>query len=90
MCRWDSTRPGITWERFMDNKRKELDRLNGVYMKILDSNNVEYHEGRGKLIDAHTVDVDGKRFTVRDTPVPALRHQRESCRALACICGLRL
>lgn len=26
---------------------------------------VTFIEGRGKLIDAHTVDVDGKRYTVR-------------------------
>lgn len=49
----------------MENKKKELDRLNGVYLKILKNNNVEYHEGRGRLLDAHTVDVDGKQFTVR-------------------------
>ncbi|KAK9795924.1 hypothetical protein WJX73_005162 [Symbiochloris irregularis] len=62
---WDSTRPGLTWERFMDNKNKELDRLNSVYMKILANNNVTYHEGRGKLLDAHTIDVDGKQFTAK-------------------------
>lgn len=62
---WNATKPDITWERFQENKKKELLRLNGVYMKILDSNNVEYHEGRGTLIDAHTVDVDGKRYTAK-------------------------
>ena len=35
-------------------------------MKILANNKVDYHEGRGKLLDAHTIDVDGKTFTVRD------------------------
>ena len=54
----------MAWKRLMDNKNKELDRLNGVYMKILDGAGVAYHEGRGKIIDAHTIDVDGKRFTV--------------------------
>lgn len=56
--------PGITWQRLMDNKNKELDRLNGVYMKLLDGAGVEYFEGRGKLVDAHTVEVGGKKYTV--------------------------
>ena len=48
----------------MQNKNKELDRLNGVYMKLLDNAGVKYIEGRGILVDAHTVEVNGKRYTV--------------------------
>ena len=47
-----------------ENKNKELDRLNGVYKKLLDGANVAYFEGFGKVLDPHTVEVDGKRFTV--------------------------
>ena len=60
----------MAWKRLMDNKNKELDRLNGVYKKILDGAGVEYHEGRGTIVDPHTIDVDGKRFTVRWGLVP--------------------
>ena len=63
-CRWNAEVPGITWQRLMDNKNKELDRLNGVYMKLLDSAGVEYIEGRGTVVDAHTVEVNGQKFTV--------------------------
>ena len=48
----------------MQNKNKELDRLNGVYMKLLNNAGVKYIEGRGKLVDAHTVEVNGKHYTV--------------------------
>lgn len=48
----------------MQNKNKELDRLNGVYMKLLSNAGVKYIEGRGTLVDAHTVEVDGKQYTV--------------------------
>ena len=67
----------------MDNKNKELDRLNGVYKKILDGAGVEYHEGRGTIVDPHTIDVDGKRFTVRCCWVQGLGHhcERKSCHA---------
>lgn len=48
----------------MQNKNKELDRLNGVYMKLLNNAGVKYIEGRGTLVDAHTVEVAGKQYTV--------------------------
>ncbi len=54
----------------MDNKNKELERLNGVYMKLLAGAGVEYFEGRGKIVDAHTVEVNGKRYTVRAPLLP--------------------
>ena len=47
-----------------DNKNKELDRLNGVYKKLLANTKVDYHEGFGTVVDAHTVEVNGQRFTV--------------------------
>ena len=56
--------PGITWQRLMENKNRELDRLNGVYRKLLDGAGVEYIEGRGKVVDAHTVEVNGQKYTV--------------------------
>ena len=48
----------------MQNKNKELDRLNGVYMKLLNNAGVQYIEGRGTVVDAHTVEVNGKKYTV--------------------------
>ncbi|KAK9822833.1 hypothetical protein WJX81_008309 [Elliptochloris bilobata] len=63
---WDAERPGLTWQRFMENKNKELERLNGVYMKLLEGSKVDFHEGRGRVVDAHTVEVDGRRFTARN------------------------
>ena len=64
VCRWDVAEPGVTWDRLMQNKNKELDRLNGIYMKMLNNAGVEYFEGRGTIVDAHTVEVDGKKYTV--------------------------
>lgn len=51
-----------------ENKNKELDRLNGIYKKLLDGAKVAYFEGFGKVIDANTVEVGGKRYTVRLPP----------------------
>ena len=64
-CRWDLQQPGLTWERLQENKKQELARLNGVYLKLLDGAGVRYLEGRGTIVDPHTVEVAGKRYTVR-------------------------
>ncbi|KAI8467436.1 MAG: hypothetical protein J3K34DRAFT_454500 [Monoraphidium minutum] len=58
--------PGHSWGRFLDAKRKELQRLNGAYKNTLKNANVELIEGRGRVVDAHTVDVDGTRYTAKD------------------------
>ena len=65
----------------MQNKNKELDRLNGVYMKLLNNAGVKYIEGRGTLVDAHTVDVDGKQYTVSNHQVSHVADHVQCCHA---------
>lgn len=48
----------------MEAKRKELQRLNGAYKNTLKNANVELLEGFGKIVDPHTVDINGKQYTV--------------------------
>lgn len=55
----------LDWDAFLTKKNAELRRLNGVYMNILKNNGVEFIEGRGRIVDKHTVEVDDKQFTVR-------------------------
>lgn len=49
----------------MANKNAELQRLTGIYKNVLKNAGVTLIEGRGKIIDPHTVDVDGKRYSAR-------------------------
>jgi glutathione reductase (NADPH) len=51
------------WAKLIAAKNVELDRLNKIYLGILKNNNVALHEGRGVLVDPHTVEVNGKRIT---------------------------
>ena len=51
------------WATLIRNKNTELDRLHGIYLSILKNNKVALHEGRGVLVDPHTVEVNGKRIT---------------------------
>jgi len=60
---WHVGQTSIDWPQLIATKNKELDRLNGIYNNILSGNGVETLHGRGTLIDAHTVEVAGKRYT---------------------------
>ncbi|RZC73473.1 hypothetical protein C5167_048953 [Papaver somniferum] len=57
--------PVHDWGILMANKNAELQRLTGIYKNILKNANVSLIEGRGKIVDPHTVDVDGKLYKAR-------------------------
>ena len=51
------------WGKLIRAKRTELDRLAEVYRGLLDGAGVEVLQGRGVLVDAHSVEVAGKIWT---------------------------
>jgi glutathione reductase (NADPH) len=51
------------WGAMIAAKDKELDRLEGVYRRILRDSGVTTIDGRGVIADPHTVEVNGKRMT---------------------------
>jgi glutathione reductase (NADPH) len=55
--------PTLDWARLIAAKDAELDRLNAIYLRLLASSGVETIEGRGVLVDPHTVEVRGRRYT---------------------------
>lgn len=60
---WTVGQVSFDWKVLIGNKDRELDRLEGIYKRILRDNNVELIEGRGTVVDAHTVDVGGRKIT---------------------------
>jgi len=60
------TSPELNWPKMLKAKTNEITRLTGIYKNLLKNAGVELIEGRGKLVDAHTVDVDGKRYTAKN------------------------
>ena len=60
---WQMTRPEFSWASLIAAKNKEIDRLNGVYLSILKNNDVTLLEGRGRVIDPHTVQIGDKTYT---------------------------
>nr|AFS30566.1 glutathione reductase [Dimocarpus longan] len=59
------TEPQHDWSTLIANKNAELKRLTGIYKNILNNAGVTLIEGRGKIVDPHTVDVDGKLYSAR-------------------------
>ena len=60
---WQVKTPQFDWATLIANKDKEITRLNGVYRSILDNAKVEIISGYATVEDAHTVSVNGKRYT---------------------------
>jgi glutathione reductase (NADPH) len=62
---WTAGKASFDWATLIANKDKEIDRLNGIYKKLLSGSNVTLLESRAVMVDPHTVDVGGKKVTAR-------------------------
>ena len=60
---WTMTPPSLSWPTLRDNVNKEVDRLNAVYLRLLDGAGVKLHMGRGRLMDRHTIQVGEETVT---------------------------
>ena len=47
------------WPTLLDNKNREIARLNGIYFELLDRAEVDLFRGRAELVDRHTVRIEG-------------------------------
>jgi glutathione reductase (NADPH) len=54
---WDVGETRFNWQRLIENKDREIDRLNKVYLQLLENSGVELFQSHGKLIDSHRVQV---------------------------------
>lgn len=90
---WSIPSPAFDWPRLIRNKNAELDRLNGIYEKMLGDASVPVLRGRATLIDAHTVEVAGERRRAERIlvatggrpwmpAIPGVEHAIDSDRAL--------
>ncbi len=60
---WNSQTPGFNWSTLRDNKKQEISRLNAIYNKLLDGVNADIIIGRARIVDAHTVQVNGETYS---------------------------
>ena len=54
---WDVGESTFNWSRLIENKDREIDRLNAVYLQLLENSGVRLYSTHGKLLDPHTVQV---------------------------------
>jgi len=56
---WTVPQPTFDWTTLIANMDREIARLNGIYLELLEGAGVRVMEGHARLRDRHTVEVDG-------------------------------
>lgn len=61
---WDiHQQPTLDWPRLIRNKNAEIERLNGIYGRLLNNAGVDLILGKAKFVDSHTIAVGDKTYT---------------------------
>ncbi|MBL4645446.1 MAG: glutathione-disulfide reductase [Alphaproteobacteria bacterium] len=60
---WSGADQAFDWSTLIAAKDKEIDRLNGLYLQTLENHNVEVIQARGRLLDAHTIELSSAEGT---------------------------
>jgi glutathione reductase (NADPH) len=59
-------KPQFDWATLRDNKTQEIERLNGVYQRILESAGVEILHGHGEFVSPHEVKVGSDIYSAKN------------------------
>ena len=59
---WTVGETRFDWNALIANKDREIDRLEGVYEKLLSNAGVAIHRGHARLLDPHTVEVADRTY----------------------------
>lgn len=57
---WSKVKPEFDWPTLIENKNKEILRLNGIYEGMLDNAGVTHFDGRARIVDAHHISIGDK------------------------------
>src|SRR6185312_8195312 len=71
---WTVAPPVHDWASLIAAKDQEVDRLEDIYRKMLKDSGVRLIEGRGRLVDAHTVEIEGVHHTAANILVATGAH----------------
>ena len=71
---WSETFPTHDWAALIAAKDREIARLNGIYVKLLQGVGVEIFEAWTRFIDPHTLDVGGRRITAKQIVIATGGH----------------
>ncbi|MBI3453224.1 MAG: glutathione-disulfide reductase [Rhodospirillales bacterium] len=90
---WNIDGARLDWAKLIAAKDRELDRLNGIYIKMLGDSKVTMLEGRAQLVGPNAVELGGRTYTAKHIliatggrpdlpPVPGIEHAITSDGAL--------
>lgn len=60
---FSGNQPSFSWPTLVQNREAYIARLNDIYDNTLNKNQVDVIRGHARFVDAHTVEVDGQRYT---------------------------
>ncbi|MFW6086983.1 MAG: glutathione-disulfide reductase [Myxococcota bacterium] len=75
---WQVGQPTFDWGRLRRRKDAEIERLNGVYRRLLDRSGVTLIEGRARLVGPHAVQVGERTITAERILVATGSHPRRA------------
>lgn len=62
---WSLGAARFDWPTLIANKNREIQRLNGIYRDLLMGSGVTLLEGHARLLDEHSVELAGRRYSAR-------------------------
>jgi glutathione reductase (NADPH) len=62
---WHAAEPQFDWQKLLANKDREIDRLNGIYERILVNAGVEIFRGKALVRGKNEVEINGKSVTAK-------------------------
>jgi glutathione reductase (NADPH) len=71
---WTVPEPEFDWAALIEAKDREIERLSQIYRNMLKNSGVELIEGRGVLVDPHTVAINGRHYTADKILIAAGSH----------------
>ncbi len=71
---WAVGEPEFSWSRLIANKNAEIARLELVYVELLEKAGVAILRGTARVVDAHAVELDGRRICAKHILVATGAH----------------
>jgi len=62
---WTVGDAAFDWTTLISNKDSEISRLNGIYERLLAGAGVEIFNGRARIVDANTVEIDHRQISAK-------------------------
>ncbi|MGQ4645859.1 glutathione-disulfide reductase [Lyngbya aestuarii] len=60
---WSAVESSLDWQKMITTVNQEVERLNGVYQRMLDKAGVDLIQGYAKFLDPHTLEIGERKVT---------------------------